>query len=148
MLTVLFSTQDHLAATPIGMDVTAESILLKQDKRALTFEVVVRDEVEVIGKGTHSRAIVPIEKFRGFGTRRLEKVIALINSLQSNEYKIKQRSNEFRSPTISKRLRFSKNQTSCDPKNFQSLRFLFVPEGLAESLLLPSRLSSKALTKS
>lgn len=52
-----------MAATPIAMTVTAESTLTKQEKRILHFDLIIRDEVDVIGKGTHSRAIVDVEKF-------------------------------------------------------------------------------------
>ena len=53
----------HVAATPVGMTVTAEATLTEVDNRRLVFEVVAKDEKDVIGKGTHERFIVNAEKF-------------------------------------------------------------------------------------
>lgn len=53
----------HVAATPVGMNVTAEAVLTEIDNRRLVFEVVARDEKDVIGKGIHERFIVNTEKF-------------------------------------------------------------------------------------
>ncbi len=54
----------HIAATPIGMEVTAEARLKEVNGRKLTFEVVARDDVEVIGSGMHERVVVRADKFR------------------------------------------------------------------------------------
>lgn len=51
----------HIAATPIGMNVTAEAVLTEIDNRKLVFEVVARDEKDIIGKGIHERFIVNAE---------------------------------------------------------------------------------------
>lgn len=53
----------HLAATPVGMKVTATSELMEVDGRRLVFKVEARDEVEVVGRGTHERFMVPQQKF-------------------------------------------------------------------------------------
>ena len=53
----------HIAATPVGMNVTAEAVLTEIDNRKLVFEVVARDEKDIIGKGIHERFIVNAEKF-------------------------------------------------------------------------------------
>lgn len=53
----------HLAATPVGMKVVAVSELLEVDGRRLVFRVEARDEIEVVGRGTHERFIVPEKKF-------------------------------------------------------------------------------------
>lgn len=53
----------HLAATPIGMKVTAVSELVAVEGKRLLFKVEAMDEVEVVGRGTHERYIVPEEKF-------------------------------------------------------------------------------------
>lgn len=55
----------HLAATPIGMVVTAESELVEIEGKRLVFRVEARDEVEAVGRGTHERYIVPEQKFLG-----------------------------------------------------------------------------------
>ena len=53
----------HVAATPIGMIVTATIELLVVDGRALVFKVMCRDEHGLIGEGTHRRAIIDLQKF-------------------------------------------------------------------------------------
>jgi len=53
----------HLAATPVGMVVEAVSELVEVEGKRLTFMVEVRDEAEVVGRGTHERYIVPLGKF-------------------------------------------------------------------------------------
>jgi len=53
----------HLAATPLGMKVAARAELIAVDGKMLTFRVEARDEVELIGEGTHVRAIIDTAKF-------------------------------------------------------------------------------------
>lgn len=53
----------HLAATPIGMTVTATAELLEVDGRRLVFRVEARDEKELIGEGTHERFIITLDRF-------------------------------------------------------------------------------------
>lgn len=54
----------HLASTPIGMKVWAESEVIAIDRRKITFSVKAFNENELIGEGTHDRFIVCIEKFQ------------------------------------------------------------------------------------
>ena len=53
----------HLAATPVGMTVTAEAQLIGIEGKKLTFSITAKDELELIGEGTHQRVIIPFEKF-------------------------------------------------------------------------------------
>lgn len=53
----------HVAATPIGMTVTAEAELVEIDGRKLVFAVLARDAVELIGEGRHSRLVVDAARF-------------------------------------------------------------------------------------
>lgn len=53
----------HLAATPVGMTVTAKSELVQVDGRKLVFRVEAWDEQEKIGEGTHTRAIIDVQRF-------------------------------------------------------------------------------------
>jgi fluoroacetyl-CoA thioesterase len=53
----------HTAATPVGMQVTAEVELVAVEGRRLRFKVECRDEVETIGSGLHDRAIIDAAKF-------------------------------------------------------------------------------------
>ena len=52
----------HMAATPMGMKVTARCTLAEVDRRRLAFTVEVHDEVEKVGEGTHERFIVDGDK--------------------------------------------------------------------------------------
>jgi len=54
---------EHLAATPLGMTVSCESELVTVEGKKLTFEIVARDEKDVIGKGIHERVIVNKTRF-------------------------------------------------------------------------------------
>ena len=53
----------HLAATPVGMSVTAEAILEKAEGYKLTIKVSAYDEVEKVGEGIVERYIVDRERF-------------------------------------------------------------------------------------
>ncbi|HVJ50406.1 thioesterase family protein [Desulfitobacterium sp.] len=53
----------HSAATPIGVKVWAEAVLVEVDRRRLVFEVNAYDEVEKIGSGRHERVIIQEERF-------------------------------------------------------------------------------------
>ena len=53
----------HFAATPIGMDVTAEIELVEIDGRRLRFKVACRDETDPIGEGFHERTIIDHDRF-------------------------------------------------------------------------------------
>ena len=53
----------HIAATPVGMRVTAHAELSAVDGRKLTFRVWADDEIERIGEGTHERIVVEVERF-------------------------------------------------------------------------------------
>src|SRR5262245_5454660 len=53
----------HLAATPIGMKVTAEVELVEIDGRRLRFKVACRDEADLIGEGFHERVVVDYDRF-------------------------------------------------------------------------------------
>jgi predicted thioesterase len=53
----------HVAATPVGMRVSATAKLVAVEGRKLMFRVEARDEVELIGEGTHERVIVDVERF-------------------------------------------------------------------------------------
>lgn len=54
---------EHLAATPMGMTVRAESELTAVEGRVLTFCVTAYAGSERIGQGTHKRCIINNERF-------------------------------------------------------------------------------------
>jgi predicted thioesterase len=53
----------HIAATPIGLHVTATAEVVHVEGRTITFRVEARDEFELIGRGTHERVVVSLERF-------------------------------------------------------------------------------------
>jgi fluoroacetyl-CoA thioesterase len=48
---------DHLAATPLGLEVTIDVRIVDLEKRSVTFEFSVRDPVEECGRGRHVRFV-------------------------------------------------------------------------------------------
>src|SRR3984893_15418834 len=53
----------HVAATPVGLRVTAAAEVIGLEGRTVTFRVEAHDEVETIGGGTHERVVVSVERF-------------------------------------------------------------------------------------
>jgi fluoroacetyl-CoA thioesterase len=53
----------HIAATPVGMRVTATAEVVAIEGRTVRFRVEARDERELIGDGTHERVVVNVAKF-------------------------------------------------------------------------------------
>jgi predicted thioesterase len=53
----------HLAATPLGATVTARAELVEQEGRQLTFRVSAHDGMDLIGEGTHQRALIDLARF-------------------------------------------------------------------------------------
>ena len=53
----------HDAPTPVGMKVTATTKITAIEGRKIVFDVVCKDEKTIIGKGTHERFVVNLEKF-------------------------------------------------------------------------------------
>ena len=54
---------EHVAATPVGMEVRAEAEITAVEKNILTYTVTAYDAAGKIGEGTHKRAIVTSQKF-------------------------------------------------------------------------------------
>jgi len=55
---------DHLAATPLGLQVVVEAKITEIDRRKVTFEFSVRDPIEQCGRGKHVRFVVETAKSR------------------------------------------------------------------------------------
>jgi fluoroacetyl-CoA thioesterase len=53
----------HSAATPPGMSVTIQVKLVAVDGRKLSFEVMARDERDVISTGRHERFVIDADRF-------------------------------------------------------------------------------------
>lgn len=54
---------EHLAATPVGLDVRAEAEVTAVEGKIITFELHAFDEAGEIGKGIHKRCIVNSQRF-------------------------------------------------------------------------------------
>lgn len=65
----------HSAATPVGLQVTAEVELIAMEDRKLRFKVVVTDEAEVISEGYHDRFIVHYDKFIDRVNKKRDKIL-------------------------------------------------------------------------
>jgi predicted thioesterase len=64
----------HLAATPKGMRVKATATVREIDRRRVTFDVVIEDEVEKVGEASHDRFIIDGERY----TERLKQKAAQV----------------------------------------------------------------------
>ena len=62
----------HIAATPVGMRVTATAKVLNVEGRTVTFAVEAKDEKDLIGDGTHERVVVNVAKFDERVQRKLK----------------------------------------------------------------------------
>ena len=63
----------HVAATPVGLTVTATAEVMRVEGRTITFRVEARDDVEVIGGGTHRRVVVSMARFDERVQRKLRR---------------------------------------------------------------------------
>lgn len=54
----------HIAPSPVGSQISCQLTLSRIDRKKLTFDVEVRDEMEEIGRGSHTRFIVDAERFQ------------------------------------------------------------------------------------
>ena len=63
----------HVAASPIGAHIHAESTLVEIDRRMLTFEVKAYADGELIGEGRHQRCIIYAERFMEKSAGKAEK---------------------------------------------------------------------------
>jgi fluoroacetyl-CoA thioesterase len=62
----------HIAATPVGMRVQATAEVVSVEGRTIRFRVEARDEVDLIGDGSHERAVVNVAKFDQRVQRKLK----------------------------------------------------------------------------
>ncbi len=53
----------HLAASPIGIEISCTATLTEIDGRRLVFSLEASDEKGPIGEGTHERFIIDVERF-------------------------------------------------------------------------------------
>jgi predicted thioesterase len=63
----------HLAATPLGMEVTFHSEVIGVEERRIRFRVQAFDAQEKIGEGFHERGVVNVERFAARVQAKLSK---------------------------------------------------------------------------
>ena len=66
----------HLAATPPGFTVTVDVECTKVDGRKLEFKVSAHDGADLIGEGTHGRAVVAWDRFNARVAEKAAKAAA------------------------------------------------------------------------
>jgi len=54
---------EHTAASPIGAKITATATVVSVSGRMVELQVSAKDDTREIGRGTHTRAIIHIDKF-------------------------------------------------------------------------------------
>ena len=54
---------EHFAATPAGHEVTAHAEVKKVEGRHIEFDVSAHDDNEAIGRGTHRRVVIDLNRF-------------------------------------------------------------------------------------
>lgn len=64
---------NHVAATPVGMNVSATAKLVAREGRKFVFKVSASDESGIIGEGTHERFAVLSERFTEKTYSKLDK---------------------------------------------------------------------------
>ncbi len=53
----------HLAATPLGQQVTCTARVISADGKQIGFQIEARDDHELIAKGLHKRAVIRVGSF-------------------------------------------------------------------------------------
>jgi predicted thioesterase len=64
----------HLAATPVGMTVTASARVIEVSERTVRFAVSAHDGIDLIGEGFHVRAPVALNRFVEGVTRKVARL--------------------------------------------------------------------------
>ena len=54
---------EHLAATPMGQEVTYTATVVEVDGRRVRFSVEASDGSETVGRGVHDRYVIDVERF-------------------------------------------------------------------------------------
>ena len=55
---------NHIAATPVGAEITLRAEVIAIDGRKVSFKVSAEDSLELIGEGRHERFIINVPRFR------------------------------------------------------------------------------------
>lgn len=63
----------HLAPSPVGMKYSCTCEVIAVEGRMIRFQVILRDEAEIIGEGIHERVIVNDERFTAKAAGKIAK---------------------------------------------------------------------------
>jgi predicted thioesterase len=66
----------HLAATPVGAEITLDAEIINSDDRRILFKVSAKDKIEIIGEGKHERFIINVPRFK----ERFDKKVKELNA--------------------------------------------------------------------
>ena len=66
----------HLAATPVGAEVSLKARVATSEGRRVIFEVEAHDKLEKIGSGRHERFIINVSRFRAKFNEKQERLSA------------------------------------------------------------------------
>ena len=64
----------HLAATPVGAEITLNAEIISVDDSRILFKVSAKDKLELIGEGKHERFIINIPRFKERFNKKVEKL--------------------------------------------------------------------------
>lgn len=67
----------HLAATPVGAEVTLRAKAVSAEGRRVMFEVEAEDKLEKIGEGRHERFVINVPRFRSKFNEKQQKLASL-----------------------------------------------------------------------
>jgi fluoroacetyl-CoA thioesterase len=62
----------HIAPCPVGTEVSATATFRGREGKSYVFEVQVNDKVGVVGRGTHKRAVVELERMQKAARKQME----------------------------------------------------------------------------
>lgn len=64
----------HLAATPVGAEITLNAEIINADDRRILFKVSAKDKIETVGEGKHERVIINIPRFKEKFDKKSERI--------------------------------------------------------------------------
>src|SRR5215210_992042 len=64
----------HLAATPVGAEITLNAEVINVSDRRILFKVSAKDKIETIGEGKHERFIINIPRFKERFEKKVEEL--------------------------------------------------------------------------
>ena len=122
----------HMAPTPVGMKYWCESEITAIEGRMIRFHVVLRDEVETIGEGTHERFVINNERFTAKAAHKLTQAAALSDEAKARLTELM--SGQIRTAIGLKALEYASGTCSLAGSLRGQLEYLAITEKSAEKL--------------